>query len=99
MERWRRLLDVTVDDDETASSGVTLSVSPESVAEGAAETTVTVTARLDGGTRFGDAGVGDGGVGDGGVGDGLRGGGRVPDQHRGEHAVEHGQFLSPAGQV
>ena len=47
-------VDVTVDDDETASSGVTLSVSPESVSEGAAATTVTVTARLSGGTR-GDA--------------------------------------------
>ena len=44
-------VDVTVDDDETASSGVTLSVYPESVGEGAAETTVTVTARLDGATR------------------------------------------------
>ena len=42
---------VTVDDDETASSGVTLSVSPDSVSEGASATTVTVTARLNGGTR------------------------------------------------
>ena len=47
-------VDVTVDDDETASSGVTLSVSPESVSEGASATTVTVTASLNGGTR-GDA--------------------------------------------
>ena len=47
-------MDVTVDDDETASSGVTLSVSPESVSEGASATTVTVTASLNGGTR-GDA--------------------------------------------
>ena len=44
-------VDVTVDDDETASSGVTLSVSPDSVSEGASATTVTVTARLNGGTR------------------------------------------------
>ena len=44
-------VDVTVDDDETASSGVTLSVSPKSVGEGAAATTVTVTASLNGGTR------------------------------------------------
>ena len=40
-------VDVTVDDDETASSGVTLTVSPESVGEGAGATTVTVTARLE----------------------------------------------------
>ena len=44
-------VDVTVDDDETVSSGVTLTVSPESVSEGEAATTVTVTARLNGGTR------------------------------------------------
>ena len=44
-------VDVTVDDDETASSGVTLTVSPESVSEGAGATTVTVTASLNGGTR------------------------------------------------
>ena len=44
-------VDVTVDDDETASSGVTLSVSPERVSEGASGTPVTVTARLNGGTR------------------------------------------------
>ena len=42
---------VTADDDETVSSGVTLSVSPESVSEGASATTVTVTASLNGGTR------------------------------------------------
>ena len=47
-------VDVTVDDDETASSGVTLTVVPESVSEGANATTVTVTAGLNGGTR-GDA--------------------------------------------
>ena len=44
-------VDVTVDDDETPSSGVTLSVSPDSVSEGASATTVTVTAKLNGGTR------------------------------------------------
>ena len=44
-------VDVRVDDDETASTGVTLSVSPESVGEGAGATTVTVTAALNGGTR------------------------------------------------
>ena len=44
-------VDVSVDDDETASSGVTLTVSPESVGEGAGATTVTVTAALNGGTR------------------------------------------------
>ena len=44
-------LEVTVDDDETPSSGVTLTVSPDEVGEGAGGTTVTVTARLDGATR------------------------------------------------
>ena len=44
-------VDVTVDDDETASSGVALTVSPESVGEGVVATTVTVTARLNGGAR------------------------------------------------
>ena len=44
-------VDVTVDDDETASSGVALSVSPDEVGEGAGATTVTVTARLNGGAR------------------------------------------------
>ena len=44
-------MDVTVDDDETPSSGVTLSVSPVAVSEGAGATPVTVTAALNGGTR------------------------------------------------
>ena len=44
-------VDVTVDDDETPSSGVTLSVSPDSVGEGAVATAITVTAALNGGTR------------------------------------------------
>ena len=44
-------VDVTVDDDETASSGVTLTVSPDTVAEDAGATPITVTATLNGGTR------------------------------------------------
>ena len=44
-------VDVTVDDDETASSGVTLTVSPDVVGEGAGATPITVTATLNGGTR------------------------------------------------
>ena len=44
-------VDVTVDDDETASSGITLSVNPDEVSEGAGETTITVVATLNGGTR------------------------------------------------
>ena len=44
-------LTVTVDDDETDSSGVTLSVSPDSVSEAASATVITVTATLNGGTR------------------------------------------------
>ena len=42
---------VTVDDDETDPTGVTLSVSPDEVGEGAGATTVTVTAELNGGSR------------------------------------------------
>ena len=48
---------VTVNDDETASTRVTLSVSPDTVDEGAGATTVTVTARLNGGTRGSDTAV------------------------------------------
>ena len=44
-------VDVSVDDDETPSSGVTLTVAPERVAEGAGATPMTVTATLNGGTR------------------------------------------------
>ena len=44
-------VDVAVDDDETPSSGVTLSVSPDALSEGAAATPITVTATLNGGTR------------------------------------------------
>ena len=43
---------VAVDDDETPSTGVTLTLSPEKVGEGADATTVTVTARLNGGARL-----------------------------------------------
>ena len=46
-------VDVTVDDDETVSSGVTLTVSPDTVAEAAGATPITVTATLNGGTRDG----------------------------------------------
>ena len=48
---------VTVDDDETVSTGVTLSVSPGAVSEGAGATTVTVTAALNGGSRSTDTAV------------------------------------------
>ena len=44
-------VEVTVDDDETASAKLTLSVEPPSVAEDAGETEVTVTGRLDGAPR------------------------------------------------
>ena len=42
---------VTVNDDETVSTGLTLSVSPGSVGEAAGATTVTVTATLNAGAR------------------------------------------------
>ena len=42
---------VTVDDDEAVSTGVVLSVSPDTVDESDAATTITVTATLNGGTR------------------------------------------------
>ena len=56
-------VDVTVSDDDDAPSGVTLAVdtdgvtagSQDSVSEGAAATTVTVTATLTGGTTFGES--------------------------------------------
>ena len=83
-------VDVTVDDDETVSSGVILTVVPESVSEGANATTVTVTARLNGGTR-GDAtrGGGNRGIGHGGIRNGLRGGCRVHDLDSRQHPVAH----------
>ena len=84
-------VDVTVDDDETPSSGVTLSVSPDSVSEGASATTVTVTAKPERRHALrGDTGGGDGGVGHGHIGDGLHRGGRVLDQYRRQHPVAHG---------
>ena len=43
---------VTVVDDETASTKVTLSVNPSSVGESAGQTTVTVTGTLDGAPRL-----------------------------------------------
>ena len=83
-------VDVTVDDDETPSTGR----DPEPVAgrggrggrgdagggDGAAE-------RRD--AVRGHAGGGVGGIGDGGVGDGLRGGGGVHHHHRGGEPGEH----------
>ena len=44
-------VDVTVEDDETASTGVALSVNVDEVSEADNDTTVTVTARLNGGSR------------------------------------------------
>ena len=41
-------MDITIADDETASTSISLSVSPHSVAEGAAATSLTITATLDG---------------------------------------------------
>ena len=46
---------VTITDDDAAPSGVTLSVSPSSVGEDDGATQVTVTAAVDGSTRFGTA--------------------------------------------
>ena len=42
---------IGVDDDETASSGVALSVSPDTLSESASASTITVRATLNGGTR------------------------------------------------
>ena len=42
---------LTITDDDTASTALTLSVNPEAVSEGATATTVTVTAALDGAAR------------------------------------------------
>ena len=50
-------VDVTVDDDEAASTGVALSLSPDAVGEGDGATPVEVTARLNGGTRSADTPV------------------------------------------
>ncbi|MYB34514.1 MAG: hypothetical protein F4X92_05225, partial [Gammaproteobacteria bacterium] len=46
-------VDVTVNDDDDASNGITLSVDTSSIAEDADTVTVTVTAAVDGGTAFG----------------------------------------------
>ena len=45
----------TVTDDDAAPTGITLSASPTTVAEDAGNTTVTVTARVNGTTRYADA--------------------------------------------
>ena len=50
-------LAVTVDDNDTASSEVTLTAEPDTVTEGAGGTAVTVTATLDGATRTTDLAV------------------------------------------
>ena len=50
-------VDVTVGDDETASTAVALSVNPASVDEGAGATSVTVTGTLDGAPRTADTTV------------------------------------------
>ena len=48
---------ITVNDDETASDNITLTVVPASLAESASATTITVTATLNGGTRDADTPV------------------------------------------
>ena len=45
----------TITDDDAAPSGITLSVSPATVGEGAGETEITVTATVNGSTRYVDA--------------------------------------------
>ena len=45
----------TITDDDAAPSGITLSVSPATVGEGAGETEITVTATVNGATRYVDA--------------------------------------------
>ncbi len=46
---------VTVNDNDTAPDGITLSVTPEEIAEDAGKTSVTVTATVNGSTRYSDA--------------------------------------------
>ena len=46
---------ITLTDDDAAPSGITLSVSPAAVGEGAGETEITVTATVSGTTRYVDA--------------------------------------------
>ena len=50
-------LTVTITDNETSSTGVTLSVNPTTVSEGAGGTTVTVRAALNGAARLGSTAV------------------------------------------
>ncbi|MDE0512721.1 MAG: hypothetical protein OXI88_13140, partial [Gammaproteobacteria bacterium] len=50
-----RQASVTLTDDDAAPTGITLTVVPTRVAEGAGETEVTVTAAVTGGTRYPDA--------------------------------------------
>ena len=50
-------LTVTITDNETSSTGVTLSVNPTTVSEGASGTTVTVRAALNGAARLGSTAV------------------------------------------
>ena len=51
------LVNITIADDETASTSISLSVSPNTVAEGAGQTFVTITATLDGMVLDADATV------------------------------------------
>ncbi|MXX06289.1 MAG: hypothetical protein F4Z71_05960, partial [Gammaproteobacteria bacterium] len=46
---------LTIADDDTAPTGITLSVSPDAVGEAAGKTAVTVTAAVNGNTRYADA--------------------------------------------
>ncbi len=46
---------ITLTDDDAAPSGITLAVSPATVGEGAGETEITVTATVNGSTRYVDA--------------------------------------------
>ena len=46
---------ITLTDDDAAPSGITLTVSPATVGEGAGETEITVTATVNGSTRYVDA--------------------------------------------
>ncbi len=47
--------ELTITDDDAAPSGITLTADPDSVAEDAGATTITVTAAVNGSTRFPDA--------------------------------------------
>ena len=56
-EAAEKEITIQVEDDETASTGVALSLSPDAVGEGDGATPVEVTARLNGGTRATDTPV------------------------------------------